>query len=80
MLFGDRMVVFRGKGKRQPVCEIVRDGPRRMQAPHIGTERGIRSSISMQLDAAARTPCVAQAKSSAGGNLDITQAAYVGVP
>jgi hypothetical protein len=33
----------------------------------------------MQLDATTRTPCVAQAKSGARGNLDVADAPYFGV-
>src|SRR6266567_1395380 len=79
MFFGDRMVVFGGRYKRKPVCDIVCNGPKRLETPHAVTERRIRGSIGMQLDATARTPCVAQAKSGACGNLDITRPAYVGV-
>src|SRR6266568_1808270 len=73
------MVVFGVKRKRKPVRDIARDAPKWLKAPHAITKRGIRGSISMQLDSAACTPSVAEAKSGACANLDITHAAYVGV-
>src|SRR5205823_3471810 len=79
MFFGDRIVVFGVECKREPVRDIARDAPKGLETPHAITKRGIRGSISMQLNAAAGTPSVAQAKSGTCGNLDITHATYVGV-
>ena len=73
------MAVFSRWCNREPRCDVARDGPKRVQAPHAVAQRGIRSSVGMQLDATARTPSIAQAKSRACGNLDIAQTAYVGV-
>ena len=40
---------------------------------------GLEAVVGVQLDAAARTPGIAQSKSGACSNLDIAQTAYVGV-
>src|SRR4029453_7108500 len=73
------MAIFCGRCKREPVRDIVGDGPRRVQTPHTVTKRGIRGSICMQLDATARPPRLAQAKSSACSNFHIAETAYIGM-
>src|SRR6266550_3421025 len=79
MFFGDRMIVFGVERKCEPIRDIARDAPKGLEAPHAIIEGWVRSSVGMQLDATARTPSVAEPKSCACANLNVTYAAYIGV-
>src|SRR5947207_11497675 len=79
MFLGNGLAVFDSRSHREPLGDIVPDSPKGMEAPHTFTKRGTGSSISVQLDSTARSPSLVETKSGACANLDIADAAYVGI-
>src|SRR5437762_10667958 len=79
MFLGNGLAVFDGRGQREPLRDVVPDRPKSMEAPHIFTKRGIGSRVSVQLNSTTRSPSLIEAKSGSRPNLDIAEAADVGM-